>query len=72
MLKNKSAFFAHISQKFFKGKHQVNISVNDDIVLDKEAANIFIREFAYNYSSATCLSFPSAHADNKFSSTADF
>ena len=57
--KNKSAFFAHISQKSGKVKHQVNITVNCAIVSDKETADIFIREFANNYSSAACISFPS-------------
>ena len=40
----------HISQKSGTEKHQVNIIVNGDIVLDKEAADIFIPEFANNYS----------------------
>ena len=57
--KNNSKFFAHTSQKSGKVKHQVNITVNGAIVSDKEAAGIFIREFANNYSSAACISFPS-------------
>ena len=47
-MRKKSAFFAHISLKSDKVKHQVNITKNGAIVSDKKVADIFSRKFAKN------------------------
>ena len=55
---DKSAFYSYVSRKTGKPKQSVSICVKDDLVSDKEAADIFSHEFSKNYSAPTNVQVP--------------
>ncbi len=57
-VRDKSVFFAHVYSKTGKQWQTISISVDSDEVSDGGAANIFIHEFANNYSMGTSVQVP--------------